>query len=255
MKLQLTKDKTIDVKMPWEKSAAGGSFGRRRGPSDVTGVFLGAADPRGCPAVRLQRRKGEVHVAAAGFVPPPDGKLPTSWDDLHDQAKWALPHAFQAPQAALAVYSPDMFIRQTTVDALLSEAEPWMDPVKKQRLEEQAQAPKFSSAVVTMVAIMGIWTMAVLMFVIFWLAVDRVEWLIFASAVPISLVTLLVLNSVWNKGRHNQIIVMLLVACVVALIYLFLLPFNPWQIFLVLIPAEIVVILSFRIRKREPKKT
>jgi len=120
MKLQLTKDKTIDVKMPWEKSAAGGSFGRR-GPSDVTGVFLDLGDPRGCPAVRLQRKKGEIQVVAAGFVPPPDGSLPKSWDDLRDQVKWSLPHAFQSPQAALAVYSPDMFIRQTTVDALTSE--------------------------------------------------------------------------------------------------------------------------------------
>ena len=120
MKLQLTKDKTIDVKMPWEKSAAGGSFGRR-GPSDVTGVFLDLGDPRGCPAVRLQRKKGEIQVVAAGFVPPPDGSLPKSWDDLRDQVKWSLPHAFQSPQAALAVYSPDMFIRQTTIDALTSE--------------------------------------------------------------------------------------------------------------------------------------
>ena len=102
MKLQLTKDKTIDVKMPWEKSAAGGSFGHR-GPSDVTGVFLDFADTRGCPAVRLQRRKGTVQVVAAGFVSPPEGNLPTSWDDLHNQVKWSLPHAFQAPQAALAV--------------------------------------------------------------------------------------------------------------------------------------------------------
>ena len=120
MKLQLTKDKTIDVKMPWEKSAAGGSFGRR-GPSDVTGVFLDPSNPRGCPAVRLQRKKGAVHVVAAGLVPPPEGKLPTSWDDLHEQAKWSLPHAFQAPQAALAVSSPGMFIRQTTVDALMAD--------------------------------------------------------------------------------------------------------------------------------------
>ena len=123
MKLQLTKDKTIDVKMPWEKSAAGGSFGRR-GPSDVTGVFLDMVDPRGCPAVRLQRRKGAIQVASVGFVPPPDGELPTSWDDLHDQVKWSLPHPFQAPQAALAVWSPAMSIRQTTVDALLADEKP-----------------------------------------------------------------------------------------------------------------------------------
>ena len=144
-----------------------------------------------------------------------------------------------------------------TVDSLLRESEPWMDPVEKQRREEKAQAPKFSSTVVTMVAIMGIWTMAVLMFVILWLVMDQLVWLIFACAVPISLITLLVLNSVWNKGRHNQIIVMALVACIVVLIYLFLLPHNPWQLFLVLIPAEILTALCFRIRigwrkKRDP---
>ena len=119
---------------------------------------------------------------------------------------------------------------------------------------ERAAAPKFSGAVVTMVAIMGIWTMAVLMFVIFWLAMDVLLWQIFAVAVPISLITLLVLNSVWNKGRHNLVIVMALVACIAVLVYLFLLPYQPWQVFLILIPAEIVVVLSFHIRKRDHKK-
>jgi len=143
-----------------------------------------------------------------------------------------------------------------TVDWLLSGQEPWKDPVQKEREEEEASRPKFSSTVVTMVAIAGIWTMAVLMFVVSWMAWDRPEWLIFATAVPISLITLLVLNSVWNKGRHNMIIVMVLVACVVTLVYLYLLPFNPWQIFLILIPAEILVFLSFHIRapfRKKPK--
>ena len=92
------------------------------------------------------------------------------------------------------------------------------------------------------------------MFVIFWLAIDEIVWLIFATAVPISIVTPLVLNTAWNKGRHNMILVMLLVACIVALVYLFLLPFNPWQIFLVLIPAEVLVALCFHIRvRRHPR--
>lgn len=141
-----------------------------------------------------------------------------------------------------------------TVDGLLSEGEPWMDPVQKEREAEKAAAPKFSSTVVTLVAIAGIWTMAVLMFVIFWMVLDAIVWLIFATAVPVSLIVLLVLNTLWNKGRHNMILVMLLVACIVALIYLFLLPFNPWQIFLVLVPAEILVVLCFHIRLPERKK-
>jgi len=122
MKLQLTKDKTIDIKMPWEKSTGGGSSAREVGLSDVTGVLLESGDPRGCPAVRLQCRKGAFHLAAVDFVPPPAGMLPSSWEESKFRPDWSLPSAFQAPQAALAVLSPDLFIRQTTVEALTGDA-------------------------------------------------------------------------------------------------------------------------------------
>lgn len=165
-------------------------------------------------------------------------------------SKWergeSLPDAYVLMQIA-QIYG-------TTVDGLLSEQEPWMDPVQKAREEEKKNAPKFSSTVVTLVAIAGIWTMAVMLYVILWITADIHLWLIFATAVPITLITLLVLNSVWNKGRHNLLIVMLLVACLVTLLYLYLLPFNPWQLFLILIPAEIVVVLSFHIRLPNRKK-
>ena len=137
MKLQLTKDKTIDVRMPWEKPAAGGGSAGRRGAglSDVTGVLLEGGDPRGCPAVRLQRRKDGFHLVAADFVPAPNGALPTSWEESKFVPDWSLPPAFQSPQAALAVLSPDLFIRQTTLDALAADgaaaAAPGAEPVKK----------------------------------------------------------------------------------------------------------------------------
>lgn len=113
MKLQLTKTKTIEINFPGRRSSGS------QGLSDVTGILLNSDDPRGCPAVRLQRRKNAWLVAAAGFVPPPEGSLPVSWDEAKGQASWVLPSVFQAPHAALAVQSPDMFIRQTSPDALL----------------------------------------------------------------------------------------------------------------------------------------
>jgi len=112
MKLQLTKTKTIDL------SLGGG----RRVLSDVTGVVLNSDDARGCPAVRLVHKKNSWSVVAAGFVPTPVDSLPESWDEANKaQTPWALPAAFQAPHAALAVLSPNMFTRQTTPDALMTD--------------------------------------------------------------------------------------------------------------------------------------
>ena len=139
-----------------------------------------------------------------------------------------------------------------TVDDLLRDDSAWQDPAARARAEEKANGPTFSSGVVTLVAIVGIWTMALIMFVAFWLALDQLQWLIFACAVPVSLATLLVLNSVWNKGKYNMLIVMGLVAAVITLVYLFMLHYKlqPWQLFLILVPAELLVFLSFHIRRR-----
>ena len=107
MKLQLTKTKTIEIAGPGKGA-----------PSDVVGIEL-TDDPRGCPAVRLQRRRGALRLVAAGFVPPPTGKLPSSWEELDSFAcGWTLPSAFQAPTAAIAVDHAEAIARQTTIDSI-----------------------------------------------------------------------------------------------------------------------------------------
>jgi len=153
MKLQLTKDKTIDVKMPWEKSGGGAPGGRKAGLSDVVGVSLFDGDPRGCPAVRLVRKKGGVQLVAAGFVPPPAVSPPSSWDESKIQPAWELPAAYQASQAALAVTSQDMFVRQTTIDALTAAPAAPVAVEKKKKLgvkrggeEKKAEAKPAAAA-------------------------------------------------------------------------------------------------------------
>ena len=139
MKLQLTKTKTITI-------GEG-----RRALSDVTGVVLNTGDARGCPAVRLVHRKNGWSVAAAGFVPSPVDALPESWEEANKaQTPWSLPAAFQAPNAALAVLSPNMFTRQTTPDVLTADlvqtapkvsATPPPRKLGVRRLEKKPAAP------------------------------------------------------------------------------------------------------------------
>ena len=111
----------------------------------------------------------------------------------------------------------------------------------------------YSTTIITTVSILGIWTVALLIFVILWLT-GSIVWQIFVYAIPISLITLLVLHSIWRGGRRNEYIVAALVLSLIATVYLSLLPSNPWQLFLLAIPAELVVFLSFRIKRHRPAK-
>ena len=158
-------------------------------------------------------------------------------------SKWeraeSLPDAFVLKQLAS--------IFGVTVDYLLCAHDEWeWEPAPE---PERDNGAGFSTGVVTLVAVTGIWTLAAFMFVIFWI-IGSLQWIIFAAAVPVTVITLLVFNCVWRQGRDNVWIVAALVLSIFLLIYLTLLKFNLWQLVFVLVPAEIIVFLSFRIKRR-----
>ncbi len=159
-------------------------------------------------------------------------------------SKWERAEAL--PDAAVLKKMAEIF--GVTVDYLLTGHDQW-EPSEDTNVR---RALTFSTTMVTGVAIASIWTLALLTFVILWL-LGETEWLILIWAIPVSLVTLLVFNSVWNAGRNNRFIVAGLVFSVILLVYLSLLSSNPWQLFLLVVPAEIVVFLSFRIKKNRRK--
>ncbi|MBQ8788679.1 MAG: helix-turn-helix transcriptional regulator [Oscillospiraceae bacterium] len=130
-----------------------------------------------------------------------------------------------------------------TVDYILNSHDEWVPPESIKKAERG-----FRSKVITAVAIAGIWTLAFLIYIIGWL-LESNWWLLFIYALPVSLITLLVLNSVWESGKNNRHIIYALVASVFLTIYLTFISYNPWQILLLLIPAELIVFLSFRIKK------
>lgn len=110
-----------------------------------------------------------------------------------------------------------------------------------------------NTRVLILLLLVGIWTIAALIYIIFWI-LDRQVWMVGVAAMPATLITLLVFNSLWNRGRFNMWIVAALVLSVFLLIYCSLFQYNPWQMFLLLIPAELIVFLSFHIRHRKNKQ-
>ena len=150
---------------------------------------------------------------------------------------------------------PDVYVLKcmaelfgVSVDYLVSGHDQWEKPT-----EPGEETEEYSHMFITLACIAAIWTLSVAEFVIAWL-LGHAHWISFVAAVPISLITLLVLNSIWFKGKHNMLIVMALVLCIVALVYFALFSHNFWQLFLIAVPAELVVFLSFQIRKKRKKR-
>ena len=111
----------------------------------------------------------------------------------------------------------------------------------------------YTTNMITLVTVLGIWTVALFVFVILWIC-DMVVWLVFVYAVPVSLVTLLVLNSVWNGGRKNRFIIAALVLSIIGTVYLTFLSRNLWQLWLLAIPSLLLVFLGARIYRSAQKR-
>lgn len=143
---------------------------------------------------------------------------------------------------------PDIFVLKqladifgVDVDFLITSHDEW-----KSSEEEKNDGKVYST--ITLITLAGIFTLAFLVFTIFWI-LGNVEWRIFAYTATAALIAWLVLNSIWHKGKRNWIIVSALVFSIIANVYISLLKYNPWQLLMVAIPAELIVSLSFKVVK------
>ena len=107
--------------------------------------------------------------------------------------------------------------------------------------------------IIMSITAVGIMTVATILFIIFWLR-GLIYWQVFVYALPVLLTDLLVLNSIWHDGKCNFAIVSLLVLSIVCTLYVVFLKHNWWQLFLIEIPAEALVVLSFRLYHVNHKK-
>ncbi len=162
-------------------------------------------------------------------------------------SKWERGEAI--PDAYVLTQMAEIF--GVTVDYLLSAHDAWENP---NEVEDQEQGiSRYSANVIIAIAVLGVWTMALSVFVLLWL-LGYIVWQSFVVALPVSILTYMVLICVFNRRSHLQFVIAAFVLSMFVLLY-FVLPLQkPWQLFLIAIPAIILVFLSCNIRRRPGKK-
>lgn len=161
-------------------------------------------------------------------------------------SKWergdAIPDAYVLTQLA------ELF--GVSVDFILSSHDKWEKPK-----ENEVEEVRYSVEHIIAIAVIGVFTAFLIAFVTLWL-MGIVEWRLSLFALSAAILTYLILICVFKRRRHLQYVIALFVASLFVIVYFYLPTANPWQLFLILIPAEVLVFLACNVKKRKhPKKT
>ena len=151
---------------------------------------------------------------------------------------------------------PDAFVLKqmgelfgVSVDNLLSSHDEWKPILTEEPETEQVS---YSTGRIIAITVIGVWTLALTAFVALWL-VGLIVWQVFVAALPISILVYMVLICVFHRKRYLQHVIAVFVLSLFVAGFLLCYPrYHPWQLFLIVIPAEIIVYLSCNL-KSPPK--
>lgn len=133
-----------------------------------------------------------------------------------------------------------------SLDQLVSENKKDIKP------KDEAKQSKVNKIIITLLSFFTIWTIAIIFYVFFNIALGQNEWLFFVYAVPVSIIVLIVFNGIWGNAKYTYFLVTILIWTIISALYLTILikaKLNMWQLFLIGIPATIITILSSRIKR------
>ncbi len=127
-----------------------------------------------------------------------------------------------------------------------------------QESHEEDNLPQFESKlkkrnkyIITALSACLVWLIATFIFTIINICIpeNTFTWLAFIYAVPATAIVLLVFNSIWGNPRFNFVIITILVWTILASIYCTLLEYNIWLIFIIGIPAQLIILLWSGLKK------
>ena len=135
-------------------------------------------------------------------------------------------------------------------------AEP--EPVPEEPATEESQPEpaaanrqrKQNRFIIAGMAALLVWLVASMIFVVLDAVLPELKYtsFLFIYAAPITAVVALVFNSIWFNRRWNFVIISLLIWSVLGALFMTFYEYKIWKLFLVGIPAQLIVVLWSRLR-------
>ena len=154
-------------------------------------------------------------------------------------SKWE--RAESLPDVITLKYMADLF--GVTVDYLLNEHPTDEKPAVNRRT-------KNNHLFISLLSVAAVWLLGTCAYSFGWIF-ETYLWMAFVVCVPVSAIVLLVFNSIWGRRIWNLYIISLLVWSILMAVFLGVTvytKYNIWIIFIIGIPAQILISLSFGIK-------
>ncbi|MBQ1545672.1 MAG: helix-turn-helix transcriptional regulator [Clostridia bacterium] len=128
---------------------------------------------------------------------------------------------------------------------------------RREPTEEEKQQARAKHRLIQGIVQSGIWLAAALVVVILRLTLHTVFWQIFVFTFPVSALMAIIFTSVWgdHKSVQNAVHVTLFVLGLLSVVYVIFRAHNPWQLYLLMVPALFVIFFSFRLYSFRERKT
>lgn len=153
------------------------------------------------------------------------------------------------PDVSVLVMIADLF--EVPLDYLVREEH------KQPKMEKNETPPRYNHSMITLASVLLVWFIALFAFIIISLVSNEIpfEWLAFIYAVPVSAIVWLVFNSIWFNQRRNYFIISILVWSLIASVHISLLTanINIWTLYLLGIPAQLIIFAWSMIKKPQKK--
>lgn len=109
--------------------------------------------------------------------------------------------------------------------------------------------------VITLLAVCAIWVLATALYVGFKIPLNKNYYMFFIWAIPISCIILTIFNSIWGKPKYLFLILSVLNWSTMLAFYLQFAAYNPWPLFLLGVPLQVLIIVANGLvaTKRKPK--
>lgn len=161
-------------------------------------------------------------------------------------SKWERGEAI--PDAYVLTQMAEMF--NVTVDYLLTSHDGWSDRKKK---PSEGDEPKYSANMIIAIVIVSIMTFALTIFVGAWIW-GYIEWRIFLFGGIVSILAYMILDCVFKKAKHLAVSLSAFILSVFTGIYFIFPDMHLWQIYILAVPAIIIVYMGCNIRRKPHKK-